>query len=69
MAAMRIYVNSESVEAPEGATLADVLKGRGLSDAVCATEVNRSLVPQRERNERRLEEDDRIEIVTLVGGG
>jgi thiamine biosynthesis protein ThiS len=32
-------------------------------------EVNRSLVPRRERDARELRDGDVVEIVTLVGGG
>jgi thiamine biosynthesis protein ThiS len=31
--------------------------------------VNKGLVPKREHDGRRLEDGDRVELVTLVGGG
>ncbi len=40
-----------------------------LSDQLCAVEVNKELVPHKERNTFVLQEGDRVEIVTLVGGG
>ena len=66
---MRITLNGEPHEAPDNATIIELLESRGLSNAVCAVEVNRALSPRREHAERRLAEGDSVEIVTLVGGG
>jgi thiamine biosynthesis protein ThiS len=41
----------------------------GLSDAVCAAEVDRRLVPKRDRPETVLRPGQAVEVVTLVGGG
>ena len=53
---------------PEGATVADLVREMA-AHAAAAAEVNKRLVPKREHGARRLEEGDRVEIVTLVGGG
>ncbi len=66
---MLITLNGESFTLPDGATVADLVAQRGLSATVCAGEVNRAVVPRRERAERPLDEGDTVEIVTLVGGG
>ncbi len=66
---MQITVNGDTLELPAAATLADLIDQQGLSDAACATEVNKQLVPKRNRAELTLTDGDRIEIVTLVGGG
>ncbi len=66
---MRIRLNGQSHEAPDGATLADLLRELGLVDRPAAAEVNRKLVPKAEHASRRLTEGDEVEIVTLVGGG
>lgn len=66
---MRIMVNSEERELPEGMTLAQLIAELGLDRAACAAEVNRALVPKRDHAERRLADGDTVELVTLVGGG
>ncbi len=66
---MQIIVNGEPVDLPGPTSLADLIDRKGLSDAACATEVNQRLVPKRERTAVTLAEGDRVEIVTLVGGG
>lgn len=66
---MHILVNSEQKEVPEGCTVARLIDDLGLAAAICAAEVNRSVVPKRERAQRVLADGDVVEIVTLVGGG
>ena len=66
---MKIMVNSEEREVAEGCTVAGLIGDLGLAAAICAAEVNRTVVPRRERDETVLREGDRVEIVTLVGGG
>lgn len=66
---MRITVNGEPCELPDGATLADLVDQRGLTGAVCAVEVNKRVTPRAERERVRLCDGDTVEIVTLVGGG
>jgi thiamine biosynthesis protein ThiS len=69
MQALHVSVNGESVEVPAAATVATVLAAHGLAEAPCAVEVNERLVPRREHGTHALRDGDRIEIVTLVGGG
>lgn len=57
------------MELPEGSTVAQLIERLGLSDAICAAEIDRELVPKRERAERVLLDGQRVEVVTLVGGG
>jgi len=66
---MRIIVNAEPVELPENATAEDLIALRGLSEQACALEVNETLVPRKDRPDCLLQDGDRVEIVTLVGGG
>tara|TARA_Y100001933_G_scaffold252298_2_gene291042 strand:- start:196 stop:396 length:201 start_codon:yes stop_codon:yes gene_type:complete len=66
---MDIIVNGESRSVAEGCTVAALVEDLGLAKAICAAEVNRVVVPKAERDARVLEPGDRVEIVTLVGGG
>lgn len=66
---MLCVVNGQPMELPEHTTVADLIARLGLSDAICAAEVDRELVPKRARAERVLRPGERVEVVTLVGGG
>ena len=66
---MQIMVNGEPKEVPTGTTVATLIDQLGLSRAICAAEVNRSVVPRASRDETVLGEGDLVEVVTLVGGG
>ncbi len=67
---MTIWVNGEAREVPEGTTLAGLLEllriGGGPGVAV---EVNAEVVRRARHAEHRLSPQDRVEIVTFVGGG
>lgn len=66
---MKIYVNGDERDVPENSTVATLIEDLGLAAAICAAEVNRVVVPKKERPGARLHAEDRVEIVTLVGGG
>lgn len=66
---MRITVNGQSEEAPDGLTIAALLEGRGLAPARVAVEVNETLVPRKDYDQTLLQPHDLVEIVTFVGGG
>ena len=66
---MRCTVNGQDQELPDDLTISELIVRMGLSDAICAAEVDRELVPRRERDSRVLREGQTVEIVTLVGGG
>ena len=52
-----------------GATVAWLVEQLGFEPRYLAVERNRELVPRREHAGCMLVEGDRLEIVTLVGGG
>jgi len=66
---MRLEVNGTDVDLPEDATVETLLMSLDRPDSPCAVERNGELVPWRTRSETKLVHGDRIEIVTLVGGG
>lgn len=66
---MQITVNGEPRETVDGATVSQLLDELQLSGKPVAVEVNLELVPKPRHAEHRLSEGDRLEIVTLVGGG
>jgi sulfur carrier protein len=66
---MNIVLNGEQREVEDGITLAALLDALQLEPRNVAVEVNMDLVPRTHHAECALSEDDRVEIVTLVGGG
>lgn len=64
-----IRVNDGEERRPAGTTVEALLASLGLGGTPCAVEVNRSLVRHGEHASRELCDGDRVEIVTLVGGG
>ena len=67
--AMNILVNGTSRSVEPDATIATLLAELGLDARTLAVERNMKLAPRGDHAATRLEEGDRIEIVTLVGGG
>ena len=66
---MQITVNDEIRSVDPGTTVADLLTELGLRPKFVAVERNLELVPRARHAECELAEDDRLEVVTLVGGG
>ena len=66
---MEITVNGQSRQVAEGTTIAQLLEELQLPTKYLAVEVNLELVPRRQHAEHRLTQGDRLEVVTLVGGG
>jgi thiamine biosynthesis protein ThiS len=64
-----LIVNGKEQTAADGLTVADLIRELGLGKAACAAEVNRELVPRRDQTSTTLKDGDRVELVTLVGGG
>jgi sulfur carrier protein len=66
---MTVIINGQERQVPEGTTVAGLVQSLGLATGACAAEVNRELVPKRRQAEQPLREGDRVELVSLVGGG
>ena len=66
---LTVVVNGEKREVPPGATVLDLLKELEIGPGPVAVEVNSNVVRRARHAEHRLEAGDRVEIVTLVGGG
>lgn len=66
---MRLTVNGEVRDAPDSATLADLLASLGIEGRRVAVERNLEIAPKSLWGEIVLAEGDRLEIVTFVGGG
>ncbi|MEW6197515.1 MAG: sulfur carrier protein ThiS [Planctomycetota bacterium] len=66
---MQIVVNGETQRLDVGATVADLVRVLQLVPERVAVELNGQLVRRAIHAETPLRDGDRVEIVTLVGGG
>jgi len=66
---MQIIINGDQQSVPDQATIADLLVQHDLIPQRVAVEVNEQLVRRADYAQTSLREGDRVEIVTLVGGG
>ena len=67
--AVPITLNGEPRDVPAGTTVAALLETLAVPARGSAVERNRELVPRRDHAGTPLAAGDRVEIVTLVGGG
>ena len=66
---MHIFVNGTPREIADGHTVAALLQQLALEARNVAVELNRDVVPRARHADVVLQDGDRLEIVTLVGGG
>ena len=66
---MKLVVNGEPREFEEGATVESLLAALGLDRRKLAVERNQEIVPRSQHATTPLADGDRVEIVTMVGGG
>lgn len=64
-----ITVNGETRTVPEGTTVAALIVELGFADRRVAVERNREVVPRAQHATTTLAANDRLELVTFVGGG
>lgn len=65
---MRVIINGEATEIPDGLLLRGLLDHLGLEGPV-AVEVNREIVPRVDHPTHEIRDGDSLEIVHFVGGG
>jgi len=66
---VEITVNGQPRQVAEETTVAALLEEFGLGGKLVAVELNLEVVPRQRHRQRKLADGDRLEIVTLVGGG
>jgi sulfur carrier protein len=66
---VNLSLNGQPRQLATGTSIADLLAELGLAANHVAVEVNLELVPRARHAEHQLADGDRLEIVTLVGGG
>ncbi|MCH4877800.1 sulfur carrier protein ThiS [Pseudomonas sp. TMW22090] len=66
---MRIQLNGESLELPDGETVAALLTRLELTGRRVAVELNLDIVPRSQHAETTLNDGDSVEVVHAIGGG
>jgi sulfur carrier protein len=64
-----IELNGVASLVDEKSTVEDVLRSSKIQSRFCAVELNLEIVPKEQYSTRSLVDGDKLEIVTLVGGG
>lgn len=66
---MTVVVNGEPRPVPDESTVATLLRLLDAPRDGVAVAVNGEVVPRTRHDERRLADDDRVEVIRAVGGG
>jgi thiamine biosynthesis protein ThiS len=66
---MQITVNDQPTELPDACSIVELLSQLQLPGTRVAVEVNRTLVRRADHAATSLQPGDKVEVVTLVGGG
>ena len=66
---MRIFINGRPHEAAPDQTLPGLVTSLGLDPAVVVAELNQTIVPGDRFTDTALQEGDRLELLSFVGGG
>ena len=66
---MNLIVNGQSTTTDDAMTLDNLIRAQGANPERVAVLINQSVIPKNRRDEIRLQENDRIEILSFAGGG
>lgn len=66
---MQVVLNGETHSIEDGTTIIELLRSANVPENYLAVEVNDDVVPRELHTTHQLRAGDRIEVVTLVGGG
>ena len=66
---MRIQLNGEAFELPDGETVAGLIERLDLTGRRVAVELNLDIVPRSQHATTALRAGDQVEVVHAIGGG
>ncbi len=69
MAGIQIHVNGECRDCRVGSTVADLLRELEIKTERVAVELNLEILERKDFDQRGLQEGDRVEILSFIGGG
>ncbi|EKU48607.1 sulfur carrier protein ThiS [Staphylococcus massiliensis] len=66
---MKVQVNGETHEFQEGTTISDIIDHFNIESKRMAVELNEQVIKRSEWSERKIEPNDKLELLEFVGGG
>jgi sulfur carrier protein len=66
---MNIILNNTINEVHENITIEELLLLNNIRSRYIAVEINKRIIPKSKYKEYQLSEDDKVEIITAIGGG
>ena len=66
---MNIILNNTINEVHENITIEELLLLNDIKSKYIAVEINKKIIPKSKYKEYQLCEDDKVEIITAIGGG
>ena len=66
---MNIFINGKVSEVKKNINIQDILRMNNISDENIVVEINKTVISKKYWDDTRIEENDKIEIITAVGGG
>jgi len=66
---MNIFINGKVSEVKKNINIQDILRMNNISDENIVVEINKTVISKKYWHDTRIEENDKIEIITAVGGG
>ena len=66
---MNIILNNTINEVHENITIEELLLLNNIRSKYIAVEINKRIIPKSKYKEHQLSEDDKVEIITAIGGG
>ena len=66
---IQIYINGKKKNININCNLVDILEEYSLKNQLVAVEINQEVIPKSNYKTKKINKDDRIEILELIGGG
>ena len=66
---MRVRINGDVADIPDDSSVADVLEARKLLKGAVVIELNGEIVKRDKWASLRLNSDDNLELIRMIGGG
>ena len=66
---MNIFINGKVSEVKKNINIQDILRMNNISDENIVVEINRTIISKMYWDDTKIEENDKIEKITAVGGG
>ena len=66
---IQIYINGKKKNINSNCNLINILEEYSLKNKPIAVEINQEVIPRSNYKTKKINKDDRIEILELIGGG